>query len=78
MQRGLLYGNWQFARDDEAARKVINGGLAEKGMPGFGAALKPDQITALIQYMRQNQTTAPEPGRPIPSNARNNRQSEYE
>jgi hypothetical protein len=61
MQRGLLYGKRQFAKDDEGVRRVINGGLAEKGMPGFGAALKPDQITPLLQYLREHQSTAPEP-----------------
>jgi mono/diheme cytochrome c family protein len=63
MQRGLLYDNRQFANDDEGTRRVINGGLAEKGMPGFGAALKPDQITALIQYIRERQSATPEPAR---------------
>jgi aldose sugar dehydrogenase len=63
MQRGLLYGKWQFAKDDEGVRRVINGGLAEKGMPGFGAALKPDQITRLIQYIRERQSATPEPAR---------------
>jgi len=52
---------WRFAKDDEGARRVIVGGLANKAMPGFGAALKPAQITALIQYIRENQSTAPEP-----------------
>jgi glucose/arabinose dehydrogenase len=56
MQRGLLYGKWQFAKDDEGIRRVISGGLAEKGMPGFGAALKPEQIAALIGFIRQNET----------------------
>jgi glucose/arabinose dehydrogenase len=59
MQRGLLYGNWQFAKDDEGIRRVVNGGLAEKGMPGFGAALNPNQVDALVRYIRANQTNAP-------------------
>lgn len=61
MQRGLLYGHWQFAKDDEAMRNVITRGLAEKGMSAFGAALTPAQVSALIAYIRANQTNAPEP-----------------
>lgn len=61
MQRGLLYGRWQFAKDDEGIRRVLHGGLADKGMPAFGAALKPEQITALLQYIRENQSSGPEP-----------------
>lgn len=61
MQRGLLYGRWQFAKDDEAMRNVITRGLAEKGMSAFGAALTPAQVSALIAYIRANQTNAPEP-----------------
>ena len=56
MQRGLLHGKWQFAKDAEGIRRVISGGLIEKGMPGFGATLKPEQIGALIGFIRQNQT----------------------
>jgi len=26
----------QFAKDDEGIRRVLNGGLGEKGMPAFG------------------------------------------
>lgn len=55
LQRGLLEGKWQFARDDEGIRRVIGGGLADKGMPGFGAALTPAQIEALLRYIRQNE-----------------------
>lgn len=61
MQRGLLYGHWQFAKDDEGIRRVIHGGLGDKGMPAFGAALKPEQITALLRYIRDNQSSGPEP-----------------
>jgi aldose sugar dehydrogenase len=55
MQRGLLDGKREFARDDDGLRRVINGGLAEKGMPGFGAALKPAQIEALIAFIKQHE-----------------------
>jgi hypothetical protein len=61
MQRGLVYGHWQFAKDDDGIRRIINGGLAEKGMPGFGAALSPNQITVLLRYIRENQSSGPEP-----------------
>ena len=61
MQRGLLSGNWQFAKDDERMRKVIHGGLAEKGMPGFGAALTSEQIEVLKEYIRVNQVQDPGP-----------------
>ena len=61
MQRGLLYGRWQFAKDDEGIRRVINGGLAERGMPGFGAALNSNQMTVLLRYIRENQSSGPEP-----------------
>lgn len=59
MQRGLLSGNWQFAKDDEGIKRVVSGGLAEKGMPGFGNALKPEQVTSLINFIRQNQIQSP-------------------
>jgi mono/diheme cytochrome c family protein len=61
MQRGLLYGHWQFAKDDEGVRRVINGGLAERGMPGFGGALKSEQVAVLLRYIRENQSSGPEP-----------------
>jgi glucose/arabinose dehydrogenase len=61
MQRGLLYGRWEFAKDDEGVRRVINRGLGDRGMPAFGAALKPEQVEALLRYIRENQTAGPEP-----------------
>jgi glucose/arabinose dehydrogenase/mono/diheme cytochrome c family protein len=73
MQRGLLYGNWQFAKDDEGVRRVIYGGMADKGMPGFGAALNAEQIAALLRYIRANQTQQPEPPRTDPAVAAPNR-----
>ena len=57
LQKGLLHGNWQFAKDDEGMRRVISGGLAEKGMPGFGSALTEEQIRAVIRFIRANQVT---------------------
>src|SRR5262249_36633691 len=65
MQRGLLYGKWQFAKDEEGRSRVIAGGLVEKGMPGFGAALRPEQIETLIRFIRENQTDKPEPVRTL-------------
>ena len=59
LQRGLLDGKWLFAKDDEGVRRVISEGLGEKGMPAFGSALTPDQVIALIRYLRENQTTQP-------------------
>jgi mono/diheme cytochrome c family protein len=44
-------------------RKVITGGLADKGMPAFGGTFKPEQVDALIRYVREHQTTEPEPMR---------------
>jgi mono/diheme cytochrome c family protein len=64
MQRGLLYGHWQYAKDDEAMRNVITRGLADKGMSAFGATLTPTQVTALITYIRTHQTNTPEPAPP--------------
>ncbi|PWU18616.1 MAG: glucose sorbosone dehydrogenase [Verrucomicrobia bacterium] len=61
MQRGLLYGHWEFAKDDAGVQQVINKGLADRGMPAFGATLKAEQVTSLLRYIRQNQTTGPEP-----------------
>jgi mono/diheme cytochrome c family protein len=55
MQRGLLSGNWQFAKDDEGIRRVVSDGLADKGMPAFGSALTVEQVAALIAFIRQNQ-----------------------
>ena len=31
MQRGLIYTQWQFAKNDEEVRKTIRQGLADKG-----------------------------------------------
>jgi aldose sugar dehydrogenase len=64
MQRGLLYGRWLFAKDDEGIRRVLNGGLGEKGMPAFSGALKPEQVNALVRYIRENQTSEQEPPPP--------------
>jgi glucose/arabinose dehydrogenase len=61
MQRGLLYGNWQFAKDDESRRRLIHDGLGDKGMPAFGAALQPEQIEAVVRFIQSNQTNQPEP-----------------
>jgi len=61
LQRGLLYGNWQITKDDEGIRKLITGGLTDKGMPAFGPSLSPAQMTAVIQFIRANQTDEPEP-----------------
>jgi hypothetical protein len=55
MQKGLLQGNWQFAKDDESLRRVIQRGLAEKGMPAFEGALNGDQVASLMTYLRDNQ-----------------------
>jgi mono/diheme cytochrome c family protein len=63
MQRGLLYGNWQVAKDDAARRDLIERGLADKGMPAFGNTLNRDQVAALIRFINENQTTEPEPER---------------
>ncbi len=57
MQKGLLEGNWQFAEDDESLRRVIQRGLAEKGMPAFEGALNGEQIASLIRYLRKHQET---------------------
>ena len=61
MRRGLLYGHWQFAKNDEGIRRIVNSGLAEKGMPGFGATLSTNQIAVLLRYIRENQSAGPEP-----------------
>jgi glucose/arabinose dehydrogenase len=74
LQRTLLDGRRVFAKDDDGLRRVIHGGLAEKGMPGFGAALKPAQVDALIKFIKQHEATgattvtnAPAPGPNKPS-----------
>ncbi len=64
LQRGLLYGNWQIATDDQGIRRVIRDGLTDKGMPAFGRTLSPDQTSALINFIRSNQTNDPEPAPP--------------
>jgi mono/diheme cytochrome c family protein len=61
LQRGLLYGHWQYTKDDDGIRKVIGGGLADRGMPAFGSAMKPEQVAVLVRYIRDNQTSGPEP-----------------
>jgi glucose/arabinose dehydrogenase len=61
MQRGLLYGNWQIAKDDDGIRRVIKDGWTDKGMPAFGRTLSPDQTASLISFIRSNQSTEPEP-----------------
>jgi mono/diheme cytochrome c family protein len=61
LQRGLLYGNWQIAKDDDGIRRVIRDGLTDKGMPAFGRTLSPAQASSLINFIRANQTTEPEP-----------------
>lgn len=33
-------------------------------MPAFGGALKPEQVNALVRYIRENQTSEPEPPPP--------------
>lgn len=57
MQRTLLDGKREFARDDEGLRRVIHDGLGQKGMPAFGAALNPIQIEALVQFIKQHEVT---------------------
>lgn len=61
LQRGLLDGKWQFAKDDEGIRRVMTGGLGDKGMPAFGAALNPGQTSAVIRYIRDNERTSARP-----------------
>jgi putative heme-binding domain-containing protein len=56
---------------DSALTRIIHNGIPAAGMPGFGSALKADQITALVSYLRvlQGKTKAlvvpgsPEAGR---------------
>jgi len=60
-----FYRNWQFAKDDDGLRHIINAGLADKGMPAFGAALNPEQITALIRFIRENESKQAEPARGV-------------
>jgi glucose/arabinose dehydrogenase len=61
MQKGLLQGNWQFAKDDESLRRVIQRGLAEKGMPAFEGALNSAQVASLMRYLQENQEAAKAP-----------------
>ena len=61
LQRGLLDGKWQFAKDDEGIRRVLTSGLGDKGMPAFGGALNTQQISALISYIRDNERRPPAP-----------------
>lgn len=75
LQRGLLYGNWQIAKDDDGIRKVIREGLTDKGMPAFGQTLAPEQVAALLHFLRANQTDEPEPS---PITPPPNKPSEFE
>lgn len=65
LQRTLLDGKRLFAKDDEGMRRIIRSGLGDKGMPGFGAALTPAQVDALIQFIKQHEAT----GDPLITNA---------
>jgi len=38
--------------DDDALAKVITNGIPAAGMPGFGSSLKPEQIRAVVTYLR--------------------------
>jgi len=69
MQRGLIYTQWQYAKDDDGIRKVIREGIADKGMPTFGNALKAPQIEALLAYIRghESPTNVPPPLFPKPA-----------
>ncbi len=38
--------------DDDALAKVVRNGIPAAGMPGFGSSLKPEQIRAVVKYLR--------------------------
>lgn len=59
LQRTLLDGKRQFARDDAGLNRVIRNGMAEKGMPAFGGALNGAQVEALIGFIKENEITLP-------------------
>jgi aldose sugar dehydrogenase len=56
--QGGLGGNlvddlWKHGADDENIARVIREGVAENGMPAFGATLDDPQVRALVVYIRE-------------------------
>jgi hypothetical protein len=61
LQRGLLEGPWNYALDEAGLRRVIAGGLGDRGMPAFKDALQPEQVESLVRHLRGYQAKATKP-----------------
>ena len=52
MASSLVDGRWDYGDSDAAILRSIAEGIEADGMPGFGAALTPAEIDALVALMR--------------------------
>ena len=57
----LLRPNYAHGSDDQSVSRTVREGIAEAGMPAFGAALSEAQIGALVALLHQLRAAAPPP-----------------
>lgn len=57
LSSSLFDRNWTIATTDDARRRLISSGLAERGMPAFKDVLTPAEIDGLIAYIHQREST---------------------
>ncbi len=57
MASSLIDGRWEYGASDAAIFASIAVGIAEDGMPRFGAVMDASQIDALVRLMREAERT---------------------
>ena len=55
------------ASDEATFAKIVREGRPSQGMPGLGATVKPEQITAMYAYVKGRADKKIPPGRPRPA-----------
>ena len=56
MQKSLVEGQWKYATDDQSIRNIIKNGLPEMGMPPAAPAVTPQDVDALVSFIRAEET----------------------
>ena len=56
MQKSLVEGQWKYATDDQSIRNIIKNGLSEMGMPPAAASVTPQDVDALVSFIRAEET----------------------
>lgn len=64
--RGLIKTEWLRGNTPDALRRTVTEGIAELGMPPWGAALKPEDIAAVVAFVIAQQSAPPRTAQPLP------------